>query len=245
MTEEEALWFAQRDDPKSRRAIAENYDSLARRLAYRYRGRGEPQDDLEQVARLGLINAIERFDTEFGVQFATFATRTIMGELKRHLRDKTWSIRVPRALQELWLEVSRAAEDLTHKLGRSPTIDEIAESIGSTREAVLEALDAGSGYTSGSLDAPLTSDDGSASTLVDVLGKFDEDLERAGYWASAIDHIQALPDRERTILVMRFFEDRSQSEIADALGISQMHVSRLLRRTLTELRAEFGAPQDV
>lgn len=241
MTDEEALWFAQRANPESRRAIADKYDTLARRLAYRYRGRGEPQDDLEQVARLGLIKAIERYDAEFGVQFATFATRTIVGELKRHLRDKTWAIRVPRGLQELWLEVSRAAEDLTHKLGRSPSIDEIADSIGSTREAVLEALDAGAGYSTSSLDAPLATDDPSAATLVDVLGRFDADLERAGFWATAADHIRALPDRERTILIMRFFEDRSQSEIAEAMGISQMHVSRLLRSTLAELRNRVGA----
>lgn len=240
MSDQERSWFDNRDDPAARRALVDEYDGLARRLAYRYRGRGEPQDDLEQVARLGLINAIDRFDPDFGVQFATFATRTIVGELKRHLRDKTWSIRVPRSLQELWLEASRAAEDLTHKLNRSPTVDEIAALIGSTREDVLEALDAGSAYTAGSIDAPIGSDDGSSATLADVLGRLDEDIEQAGSWAGAIDHIRALPEREQTILVMRFFDDKSQSEIADAMGISQMHVSRLLRRSIAELRKQVG-----
>lgn len=241
MSDEETAWFATRDDPKSRRAIAERYDGLARRLASRYRGRGEPQDDLEQVARLGLVNAIERFDTEYGVTFATFATRTIVGELKRHLRDKTWSIRVPRSLQELWLEVSRAAEDLTKQLHRSPTIDEIAASIGSTREDVLEALDAGSAYTAGSLDAPIGRDDDGSATLADVLGRVDDDIEQAGLWAAAAEHIRGLPEREQAILVLRFFEDKSQTEIADLMGISQMHVSRLLRRSLEHLREKVGA----
>lgn len=223
-----------------RRQIVEEYDGLARRLAYRYRGRGEPRDDLEQVARLGLVNAIDRFDPDYGVKFATFATRTIVGELKRHLRDKTWSVRVPRSLQELWLEASRAAEDLTHQLSRSPTVDEIAAHIGASREAVLEALDAGSSYTATSLDAPVGADEGSPTSLIDILGRLDDELEQAGSWASAVDHIRSLPEREQAILVMRFFEDRSQSEIADAIGISQMHVSRLLRKSIAELRKHAG-----
>lgn len=232
--------FAERDDKRAREKLAAEYDPLARRLASRYRGRGEPRDDLEQVARLALLKAIDRFDTEFGVQFSTFATRTIMGELKRHLRDKTWSIRVPRSLQELWLEASRTAEDLTHRLHRSPTVDEIAREIGVSREDVLEALDAGGAYTAGSLDAPIGGDEGSA-TFADVLGKLDEELEQAGTWAAAVEHIRQLPEREQAILVMRFFEDRSQSDIAEALGISQMHVSRLLRKSLGELRTAVGA----
>lgn len=241
MSEREAAWFAARDQDSARRELVKEYDGLAKRLASRYRGRGEPKDDLEQVARLGLLKAIDRFDPDFGVQFATFATRTIVGELKRHLRDKTWSIRVPRSLQELWLEVSRAAEDLTHRLERSPTIDEIAAHVGASREDVLEALDAGSAYTASSLDSPVGNEDGSSATLADLMGRIDEDIEQAGLWAVAVDHIRGLPDRERAILVMRFFEDRSQSEIAEEMGISQMHVSRLLRRSLAELRQKVGA----
>lgn len=240
MTDHEREWFADRANPVARQSIVEEYDGLARRLAFRYRGRGEPQDDLEQVARLGLLKAIDRFDPDFGVQFATFATRTVVGELKRHLRDKTWSVRVPRSLQELWLEASRAAEDLTHKLSRSPTIDEIADSIGSTREDVLEALDAGSAYTAGSLDAPVGADDEGSATVGDLLGQLDDDVEKAGMWAGALDHVKELPDRERAILIMRFFDDMSQSEIADAMGISQMHVSRLLRRSIADLRKKAG-----
>ncbi len=233
--------LARRDDPRARRELVDAYDRLAVRLAMRYRGRGEPIDDLEQVARLGLVNAIERFDAGHQVKFATFATRTIVGELKRHLRDKTWSVRVPRSLQERWMESSRAAEDLTHRLGRSPTIDEIALEIGASREDVLEAMDAGSAYTAGSLDAPVGSDDSGSATVGDLLGDLDERLEMAGPWAAAADAIKALPDRERTILMMRFFDDRSQSEIAEAVGISQMHVSRLLRRTLDDLKAAASA----
>lgn len=243
MNDREPGWFADRDDPQARQEIVKKYDELARRLAYRYRGRGEPQDDLDQVARLALLKAIDRFDPEFGVQFATFATRTVVGELKRHLRDKTWSVRVPRSLQELWLEASRAAEDLTHQLARSPTIDEIAGSIGATREDVLEALDAGSAYTAGSLDTPVNAGDGTSATIGDMLGRIDEDVEKAGMWAGAIDHIKRLPDRERAILVMRFFDDMSQSEIADALGMSQMHVSRLLRRSIADLRKRVGVSE--
>lgn len=242
MSEDELEWFSRRDDPEARRRIVESYDGLATRLALRYRGRGEPNDDLVQVARVGLLNAIDRFDPEYGVQFSTFATRTIVGELKRHLRDRTWSIRVPRSLQERWLETNRAAEDLTHRLKRSPTVDEIAAAIGVSREDVLEAMDAGTAYTAGSLDAPVGSDEAGAS-IVDLLGAVDADLEVAGPWATAVEHIRALPDRERAIIVMRFFEDKSQSEIAEAIGISQMHVSRLLRRSLSEIRQKAGAAE--
>lgn len=240
-TEETLALLADRANPASRRRLVEEFDPIAVRLALRYRGRGEPDDDLKQVARLGLVNAIERFDADFGVKFATFATRTIMGELKRHLRDKTWSIRVPRSLQERWLEVNRTASDLTHRLGRSPTVDEIANAIGATREEVLEAIDAGSAYTAGSLDAPIGDADDGGATRGDMIGSIDSELELAGPWASAVDHINQLPERERTILVLRFFEDRSQSEIAEVLGISQMHVSRLLRRSLADLRGLIGA----
>lgn len=246
MTDSDAVLalLERRDDPDARRLLVEEFDGLAVRLAMRYRGRGEPQDDLTQVARLGLVNAIQRFDSAHGVKFATFATRTIMGELKRHLRDKTWAVRVPRSLQERWLETSRAAHDLTHRLNRSPTVDEIGREIGASREEVLEALDAGSAYTAGSLDAPLGGDDDTTSSYADMIGDFDPRLESAGPWAATVDHINRLPDRERAILVMRFFEDKSQTEIADALGISQMHVSRLLRRSLTDLRQLIGAASE-
>ncbi len=240
MTDAELELFQQRDDPVARARLVAAYEGIAIRLAARYRGRGEPEDDLQQVARLGLLNAIDRFDADYGVKFATYATRTIVGELKRHLRDRTWSIRVPRSLQERWLETNRAAEDLTHRLHRSPTVDEIAAEIGASRDEVLEAMDAGSAYTAGSLDVPVGSEDGDA-VLADRLGAIDADLETAGPWAFAVEQIRALPARERAILVMRFFEDKSQTEIAEAIGVSQMHVSRLLRRSLSKLRETSGA----
>ena len=227
--------FARRNDPDARRRIVDQYDRLATRLARRYRGRGEPVDDLEQVARVGLINALDRFDPEHGAQFSTFATRTILGELKRHLRDRTWSVRVPRSLQERWLESSRAIEDLTHELGRSPRIAEIAVRIDATEDDVLEALDAGGAYTAGSLDVPL-GDDGDSARLIDMLGSEDPTLANVVPWTALTESVRGLPERERKILYMRFFEGKTQSEIGEEIGISQMHVSRLLRHSLESLR---------
>lgn len=231
--------FEQRDSPAVLRKLVDEYDGLATRLARRYRGRGEAIDDLEQVARVGLLKAVERFDAAHGVKFATFATRTIIGELKRHLRDKSWAIRVPRSLQERWLESSRAIEDLTHALGRSPTIDEIGAHIGASREEVLEAMDAGSAYTATSLDAPVGDEDGGTSRI-DLIGEDDPALQVAGPWAAVVGFINELPARERAIVRMRFFDDMSQSEIGEALGISQMHVSRLLRQSLQRIRTQAG-----
>lgn len=228
--------FANRHDPKARRQLTEQFDSLAAYLARRYQGRGEPLDDLLQVARLGLLNAIDRFDVDKGFQFSTFATRTISGELKRHLRDRSWSVRVPRSLQERWLEVSRAIEDLQHKLGRSPTIAQIAEAIGANEEEVLEALDAGSAYTAASLDAPAGGSEDSSASVGDLIGVMDDTLEWVGPWAGVKDRLAELPERQKTILYLRFFEDLTQSEIAERVGMSQMHVSRLLRQSLETLR---------
>lgn len=227
-----------RHDVNVRDRIMHRYDALAVRLAARYRGRGEPREDLEQVARIGLLNALDRFDPERGVRFSTFATVTIVGELKRHLRDRSWSVRAPRSLQERWLEVSRAIDDLTQQLGRSPRIAEIASALDVSDEEVLEALDAGGAYTAASLDAPVgESDDG---RLVDLLGDEDPALAGVAPWATVDEAIKSLPDRERHILYLRFFEGWTQSEIGARLGISQMHVSRLLRRTLEELRGFAG-----
>lgn len=231
----EAL-FENRHDPKARRELTEQFDSLAAYLARRYQGRGEPLDDLIQVARLGLLNAIDRFDVDKGFQFSTFATRTISGELKRHLRDRSWSVRVPRSLQERWLEVSRAIEDLQHRLGTSPTISQIAEAIGANEEEVLEALDAGSAYTAASLDAPAGGTEDSSASVGDLIGVMDDTLEWAGPWAGVKDRLAELPERQKTILYLRFFEDLTQSEIAERVGMSQMHVSRLLRQSLETLR---------
>jgi RNA polymerase sigma-B factor len=228
--------FASRKEPAAVAAIVERYDGLAHRLALRYRGRGEPVDDLVQVARLGLVNAIERFDPDRGAKFATYATVTISGELKRHLRDKAWSVRVPRSLQERWLEVNRALGDLSQKLGREPTIYEVAEHIDVDPEDVLEALDVGSAYTAGSLDQPVGTEAGSRP-LGDLLAdRSSGAMEHADHRVDVAGHIDALPDRLQQILYLRFFEGRTQTEIGDAIGVSQMHVSRLLRQALGALR---------
>jgi RNA polymerase sigma-B factor len=234
-------WLAEllerRHEPQARDRILEQYDRLATRLARRYQGRGEPVEDLEQVARIGLLNALDRFDPEQGARFSTYATWTILGELKRHLRDRAWSVRTPRSLQERWLEASRAIEDLTHALGRVPTVAEIAESIDLSQEQVLEALDAGGAFTAASLDAPVG--DAQETMLVDLLGDEDPALALAAPWADLAKPILALPERQRRILYLRFFEGKTQSEIGAQLGLSQMHVSRLLRRSLETLRQAF------
>lgn len=236
MSDERDL-FARRNEPDARSELVARYDDLAGQLARKFRGRGESVDDLHQVARAALLGAIDRFDVERGVAFSTFSGRTIVGELKRHLRDKAWSVRVPRSLQEKVLEVTRAVQDLTQRLGRSPTLREIATEVGSDIETVIEALEAGNAYTAASVDAPAGGDD-DAPTIADSLGGADGDLEGAADRMTVEALLARLPERERTIVVQRFFDGRTQSEIADSVGISQMHVSRLLRSSLRELRAQ-------
>lgn len=233
-------WFDRRDDPDVRRQIVERYDALAIGLAQRFRGRGESTDDLVQVARYSLLKTIDRFDVLVGVEFSTFATKSILGELKRHLRDKAWSVRVPRSLQETFLRTGRAVEELTQRLGRSPTIAEIAEELEISAEEVLDAMDAGSAFTAASLDMPVGEDDG-GSTLGDLLPFEDEILGRSDERVTVSEHLKALPERERLIIYLRFFEAKSQREVADELGISQMHVSRLLRKALSDLRVAIEA----
>ncbi len=229
------LW-ERRAEPAARDRLVTSYRPLAERLARRFRGRGEAYDDLVQAASIGLINAVDRFDPEYGVKFTTYATRTIVGELKRYLRDRAWSVRVPRGLQEAALEVGRAREALTHRLGRAPTVAELAAEMGVTDDEVVEALEAGGAYTATSLDRPLdTSDDGGA-TVGDRIGIEDETLALADRWPDVAEAVRSLPERERTILYLRFYEGRTQTEIAEHIGISQMHVSRLLRRSLSALR---------
>lgn len=239
----EEVLFARRGDAAAKAELVSRYTDLAERLAIRYRGRGEHLDDLKQVAALGLLNAINRYDPDRETKFSTFATVTILGELRRHLRDKTWSMRVPRSLQERWLEASNTSNALAQRLGRSPTISEIAGEMGVSPEDVIEAMDAGSAYTSGSLDTPLGSEQGSA-TLADLLAHIDEHLEAADARVAVSTHMAGLPDRERMILYLRFFDGLTQSEIAERIGVSQMHVSRLLRRSLNHLRALLAEPGD-
>lgn len=215
--------------------LVEHHLGLVEFLARRFRNRGEPLEDLIQVGTIGLLKAIERFDLDREVEFSTYATPTIVGELKRHFRDKGWAVRVPRPLQELHLELTKVVARLGQELGRSPTIPEIAESIGVSEETVLEGLEIAQAYSLASIDAPIDADVGE-TTFAEQIGGEDEYLENLEYRASLAPEISKLPDRERNILYLRFFKAMTQSEIAERLGISQMHVSRLLSRTLIRLR---------
>ena len=216
--------------------LVEMHLPLVEYLARRFRNRGEPLDDLIQVATIGLIKSVDRFDLERGVEFSTYATPTIVGEIKRHFRDKGWAIRVPRRLQELKLSLTKATSELSQKLGRSPTVAELAGHLGMTEEEVLEGLESANAYSAVSLDAPDGGDDDSPA-VADTLGVEDESLEGVEYRESLKPLLDQLPPREKRILLLRFFGNMTQSQIATDLGISQMHVSRLLARTLTQLRA--------
>jgi len=219
-----------------RALLVDQYIGLVEFLARRFRNRGEPLEDLVQVGTIGLLKAIERFDLDREVEFSTYATPTVVGELKRHFRDKGWAVRVPRRLQELHLELTKTVNNLGQELGRSPTVVEIAEAAGVSEETVLEGLEIAHAYNFTSLDAPLDADDTGSTSFAEHLGTEDEHLENLEYRASLAPEMAKLPERERRILYLRFFKGMTQSEIAERLGISQMHVSRLLNRTLIRLR---------
>jgi RNA polymerase sigma-B factor len=216
--------------------LVDQYIGLVEFLARRFRNRGEPLEDLVQVGTIGLLKAIERFELEREVEFSTYATPTIVGELKRHFRDKGWAVRVPRRLQELHLELTKVVSSLGQELGRSPTVSEIASSAGTSEESVLEGLEIAHAYNFTSLDAPIDSDDAGSTSFADQLGSEDDQLVNLEYRAALAPEMAKLPERERRILYLRFFRGMTQSEIADRLDISQMHVSRLLNRTLVRLR---------
>ncbi|GAA3281434.1 MULTISPECIES: SigB/SigF/SigG family RNA polymerase sigma factor [Dactylosporangium] len=228
----------ERSDPRRAalrdRAVAHSLP-LADRLARRFHGMGESPADLSQVAALGLMKAIEGFDPDYGTDFGGYATPTIVGELKRYFRDKGWGVHVPRRLQELRIEINRVRDALGQRLGRSPTPRDVAEHLGIHEEQVLEALVASSAYRPVSLFAPLGGDD-DAGTLADVLGDDDRDIDSVEFRQAVRPLIARLPERERRILSLRFYGNRTQAQIAADLGISQMHVSRLLSRTLEGLR---------
>jgi RNA polymerase sigma-B factor len=217
-----------------RENLARHCLPLAGRLAGRYRGRGEPLEDLVQVARLGLLKAIDRYDPERG-SFTAYAVITISGEIKRHFRDRTWGVHVPRRVQDLSLEVSHAAMVLTNELSRSPAVTEIAKRLAVSEEAVLEALESSAGYSPASLNVPVQGGAG-AGEFGDMLGSSDVDLESVDDKITVSGLLLRLPARERQMLAMRFYGNRTQAEIAAELGISQMHVSRLLSRALAWLR---------
>ncbi|MFD8995040.1 RNA polymerase sigma factor SigF [Streptomyces abikoensis] len=207
---------------------------LVEHLARRFRNRGEPLDDLTQVATIGLIKSVDRFDPDRGVEFSTYATPTVVGEIKRHFRDKGWAVRVPRRLQELRLSLTTATAELSQRHGRAPTVHELAEHLGISEEEVLEGLESANAYSTLSLDVPDTDDESPA--VADTLGAEDEALEGVEYRESLKPLLEDLPPREKKILLLRFFGNMTQSQIAQEVGISQMHVSRLLARTLAQLR---------
>ena len=218
------------EDPERARIrgyLVELHLPLVEYLARRFRNRGEWLDDLTQVATIGLIKSIDRFDLERGVEFSTYATPTIVGEIKRHFRDKGWAVRVPRRLQELKLSLTKAIGDLAQREGRAPTVSELAAHLQMSEEEVLEGLESANAYSTVSLDAP---------AVADSLGMVDDALEGVEYRESLKPLLEQLPPREKKILLLRFFGNMTQSQIAAELGISQMHVSRLLARTLTQLR---------
>ena len=208
---------------------------LVEHCARRFRNRGEPFEDLVQVGTIGLLKSVDRFDTERGVEFSTYATPTIIGEIKRHFRDKGWAIRVPRRLQELRMQIGSTSAELTQSLGRSPTPRELAEAIGCSVEEILEGLESSNAYSTLSLDAGDGGDDGPASIL-DSIGVEDVNLEHVDVRESLKPLLDALDPREKQILLLRFFKNMTQSQIAEEIGVSQMHVSRLLGRTLEQLR---------
>jgi RNA polymerase sigma-B factor len=228
----------EKGDPRRERLreiLVEEHLPLVRHFARRFSNRGEPFDDLMQVGTLGLIAAIDRFDPTRGVEFLSFAVPTITGEIKRHFRDQGWSVRVPRRLQELHLSLNTAVGELAQKNGRAPTPSELAEHLGIPREDVLEGLAVANAYRSSSLDERLSGEDDSP-TLAATLGEEDAALEGVEYRESLQPLLATIPARERRILILRFFGNMTQSQIAADIGISQMHVSRLLSQTLAKLR---------
>ena len=210
---------------------------LAQNIARKFSHRGEPQDDLEQVATVGLINAVDRFEPGRGSDFLSFAIPTITGEVRRHFRDHAWAVRVPRRLKDLNVAIGSAMSELSQRHGRAPTASELAEHLGLPREQVLEGLEAATAYRSSSLDSLLDGDRPGPS-LEDVVGAADAELDRVEYRTTLAPLLEKLPERERTILKLRFFAGLTQSQIAAQIGLSQMHVSRLLSRTLARLRNE-------
>jgi len=226
--------YHEHGDVSAREELVERHLPLVRSLARRYAGRGESIEDIEQVGAIGLIKAIDRYEIDRGVALTTYATPNVVGEIKRHFRDRGWTIRIPRALQELNVKMSGAVERLTVRLGRSPTIAELARELDATPEQVLEAVEAGSAYSPVSLSAsPGNEED---LDLMEVIGTEDAGFERSEERASLEPALGELPEREREILRMRFEEGLTQTQIAERVGLSQMHVSRLIRRSLESMR---------
>ena len=210
---------------------------LARHLAQRFHGRGEPLDDLVQIATVGLIKAVDRYDPDFGTDFTAYAVPTVVGEFKRHFRDRTWDIRVPRRLQELKLDINEATDTLSQSLGRSPTVDDIATHLHRSSQEIQDGLEGARAYSAISLQT-LVGTGPDATELGDLFGAEDHELALAEFRASLGPALASLPEREQKIIVLRFFGNLTQTQIAERIGISQMHVSRLLARALATLRGQ-------
>jgi RNA polymerase sigma-B factor len=226
----------QKGDTAARDQLFERHLPLARRLATRYRHSNEDLEDLVQVAGIALLNAIERFDPERGTDFTSYAIPTVLGELKRHFRDHTWSVHVPRDLQERSLKISRTIDELGTELGRSPTISEVATKLELSVEDALDAMRAADAYDALSFEAESTGLEGEGRQLSETVGKEDPHYELVDYAAAIEDTLTDLPERERVVLYLRFVEDLTQTQIAERIGVSQMHVSRLIRRAVSALR---------
>jgi RNA polymerase sigma-B factor len=223
-------------DEAAREELIERFLPLARQLARRYQRANEPLDDLVQVASIGLVKAVDRFDLDRSVAFSSYAVPTILGELKRYFRDSGWAVHVPRGVQERAMQVDRAIKELSGKLGHSPSVDEVAEQIDASVEDVLAAMEAGLAYEAVSLDAHRAGGDTEGDTFADSIGLEDERFDLVEYEATIAPTLKALPRRDQVVLHLRFAEDMTQSQIAERIGVSQMQVSRLIRRALARLR---------
>ncbi|MCV7315536.1 RNA polymerase sigma factor SigF [Mycolicibacillus parakoreensis] len=218
--------------------IVERCLPLADHIARRFDGRGENREDLVQVARVGLVNAVARFDVEAGSDFVSFAVPTIMGEVRRHFRDNSWSVKVPRRLKEMHLRLGAATAELSQRLGRAPTPSELATEMEVSRREVVEGLVAGSSYNTLSIDSGSGGGDDDVRAIADTLGSVDAGMDRIDNLETLRPLLAALPERERTVLILRFFESMTQTQIAERVGVSQMHVSRLLAKSLARLRTQ-------
>ena len=229
--------YREHGDPRAREELVERFLPLARQLARRYQRTNEPLDDLMQVASVGLVKAIDRFDPQRGTAFSTFAVPTILGELKRYFRDSGWAVHVPRGMQERSMKVDQTVDALHRKLGHTPSAREVAAELDLSQEEVLEAIEVHSAYEALSLEQQRSDDPDSGSAYVDAIATEEERYEVVEYAATIAPALKALSARDRLILRLRFSEDLTQSEIAERIGVSQMHVSRLIRRALARLRA--------
>jgi RNA polymerase sigma-B factor len=229
------------EDPHARELLIDRYLPLARRLARRYQHTDEPIDDLVQVASIGLLKAVDRFDCSREVMFSSYAVPTILGELKRHFRDRTWSVRVPRDLQELALRVDQTVTRLSLGRRRSPSVGEVARVVETSEEQVLEALEAMGAYRASSLDVPRSSRDEETESMAEAIGATDQGYDRAEERATLEPLMAGITERERTVLRLRFSDDLTQAEIGERIGVSQMQVSRLIRQALSRLRASADA----